>query len=802
MNIRYWRALSVCVILLGVACEETRLTSNDGVTTAADGRTSSADTADGTDTVDGTDTADGTGTAEGLDTADSSNTADGSDGVVSPTGADSSDGADLTDDSDSTDSSTDGVDGFDVVEQPPLDARTCVQEFTYDSFGADITTVSVAGEFNGWDTSANPLIDANGDGVFEGVLDTTGLAGSYGYKLVLDDTAWVYDPVNPMRMHVDGTENSKLLVEDCTLPSLELESLEHSNAGIKAIVAVRDGATESGIDADTAIVRYGTAQADGSIFVYDEKSQRFFVNMPEPGLGKHSFTFTISNGVGQAKPLHLPIWVEDEPFEWKDAVMYFAMTDRFRDAKPEVGGPVDCIPPNNANWQGGDWAGVTQKIEDGYFDALGVTALWLTAVVDNPDTCMAGSLGKIYTSYHGYFPLSQLSPENRLGSMDDLKALVNAAHARGIRVLVDLVANHLHSDHPLVSQKTPLNWFNDFFQCGFDEAPLTCWFEDYLPDLNYESDDAVEEMANAALWWVMEADLDGFRIDAVKHMHDNFLFTIREKINRELQRVPGTEFYTVGETFVGDWGGGTGPNETVLKKYINNTMLHGQFDFPMYWRILRVFARDEEPPSHVTDLLTQSAGYYGSKAVMSRFLGNHDVPRFISHAAGQIGDVWGNNSKQLGWDNPPGTPGSIEPYQRLMLAWSFLFTVEGIPLIYYGDEIGLPGAGDPDNRRMMVWGGWSSNNTMVYDHVSQLASVRRTIPALRRGTTEVLYTDDSVMAYRRAHTSGDAIVVINRGNTGISVPLGLSGSWTDALTESNFTGDVLVPGYGTLILTQ
>ena len=111
-------------------------------------------------------------------------------------------------------------------------------------------------------------------------------------------------------------------------------------------------------------------------------------------------------------------------------------------------------------------------------------------------------------------------------------------------------------------------------------------------------------------------------------------------------------FYTVGETFVGDWGGGSGPNETVLKKYINDKMLHGQFDFPMYWRILRVFARNEEPPSHVTDLLTQSAGYYGSAAVMSRFLGNHDVPRFISHAANQIGDVWGNGSKEQGWDNP------------------------------------------------------------------------------------------------------------------------------------------------------
>ena len=125
---------------------------------------------------------------------------------------------------------------------------------------------------------------------------------------------------------------------------------------------MRDGASTSGLDASSAVVRYGTAIADGTIAVYDEKSQRFIVNIAAPASGKHSLTFDIANTAGSAKPLHLPVWIEEEPFAWEDAVMYFAMTDRFRDAKPDVGGPVDCIPANTANWLGGDWAGITEKM--------------------------------------------------------------------------------------------------------------------------------------------------------------------------------------------------------------------------------------------------------------------------------------------------------------------------------------------------------------------------------------------------------------------------------------------------------
>ena len=679
------------------------------------------------------------------------------------------------------------VDAGPTVQAPP--PRVCEHAISWSSFGEPVQSVAVAGEHNGWSTTATPLGDADGDGVWTGAIDTSALPpGSYGYKLVVNGDQWQLDPENPMRKHVDGVENSKLLVEDCERPLLELESLDVGADSVTAVVRVRDGASEPGLLAGTASVRHGfdALEAPG----YDAASQRFTVSLGGLAPGKHSLLFGIANPHGDAAPLSLPVWVEAAPFQWSDAVLYFAMTDRFHDGDPATGSPDGCLPADsNANWRGGDWAGVRQKIEAGYFTDLGVSAIWLTAVVDNPPGCFLGQLSKHYTSYHGYFPSAQLAPEEQLGTMADLQALVAAAHERQIRVLVDLVANHLHDSNPLVGQHPDDGWFNGYYQCGFDEAPLTCWFESYLPDLNYEVDDAVEAMTDMALWWIREADLDGFRIDAVKHMQDNFVRTLRHKIGRSVETTPGSVFWMVGETFAGGWGGGTGPNETSIKKYINPDMLHGQFDFPLYWRILRVFARDDEPPLHVADLLEQSQGYYGSQAVMSRFLGNHDLPRFISHATGDIPDVWGNGSKEIGWDNPPQAPTSSEPYERLALAFSLLFTVQGVPLVYYGDEIGLPGAGDPDNRRMMTFDGWSADQQKLYAHIGALAKVRAGHATLRRGSFATVHTDDAVLAFLRSGESGPVLVALNRSGAERTVSLAApsDGEWSDGLTGATFT---------------
>jgi glycosidase len=263
----------------------------------------------------------------------------------------------------------------------------------------------------------------------------------------------------------------------------------------------------------------------------------------------------------------------------------------------------------------------------------------------------------------------------------------------------------------------------------------------------------------------------------------------------------------VGETFVGDWGGGQGDSETTIKHYIAPWGLHGQFDFPMYWRLLRTFARSEEGMGHVADYLSDSQGYWGTGSVMGNFLGNHDVPRFVSHAAGDIPNLWGVGAKEIGWANPPGQPQNAEPYERLKLAFSLLFTSSGVPLIYYGDEVGLAGAGDPDNRRMMVFDGLPEAQSLVYQHVSKLAKVRREHNALRRGSYETLQAGDSLLAYSKKSGSEEVLVVLNRSDKAQTAVLNRSGSWTDALSGNNYSAGpdqllVEVPAFGTRILSQ
>jgi glycosidase len=697
-----------------------------------------------------------------------------------------------------------GPDTDTVVESPAH--RECKLTFSYDTLGEAVESLTLPGEFNGWNAEAQGFDDEDGDGIYETHLDTASMApGSYAYKLYLNGE-WMLDPAQRMRKHVDGIENSKVIVPNCLVPWLELESLTVDGGSIEVVVAVQDGKNATGLFADSAAVRHGFESLEDT--GYNALSQRFVVKLKELPAGKHTLTFEIANEVGQAVPLYLPVWVEESPFEWRDAVMYFAMTDRFFDGDPSVGEPSGCLDPNSpANWLGGDWAGVQQKIEEDYFSKLGVTALWLTAFADNPDGCFVGSLEKLYTSYHGYFPISQTAPENQLGSMEDLKAMVAAAHKKGIRVMMDLVTNHTHEKHPLYTEHKDDGWFHPYYQCGFDEAPLSCWFEPYMPDLDYQNDAPVEAMTEMALWWIREVDLDGFRLDAVKHMHDNFLRTLRVKIEQQIESVPGSRFYMVGETFVGDWGGGQGDSETTIKHYIAPWGLHGQFDFPLYWRLLRTFARSEEGMGHVADYLSDSQGYWGTGSVMGNFLGNHDVPRFVSHAAGDIPNLWGVGAKEIGWTNPPGQPQNAEPYERLKLAFSLLFTSSGVPLIYYGDEVGLAGAGDPDNRRMMVFDGLSEAQSLVYQHVSKLAQVRRNQNALRRGSYETLQAGDSLLAYSKKSGSEEVLVVLNRSDKAQTAVLNRSGSWTDALSGNEYSAGpdqllVEVPAFGTRILSQ
>ena len=669
----------------------------------------------------------------------------------------------------------------DVVEDAPGDVpdlgrdepgdpgpRSCLTTFEYDPRHGDAESVAVGGEFNDFTPAATPMVRGD-DGIFRVDVDMD--AGDYGYKIVRDGDDWILDPDNVHLKHEGCCDNSRVIVPPCDGPAMEVleASADPATSTVRFQLRVFDTPDDAGVDWDSLEIEIGGAQTVQTRVVGDVVDV-VATDLHKPN--RYTLRASIAAAAGpRSAPVYVPLWLEDEPFEWRDATMYFAFTDRFVNGDPGNDAPTADVDAR-ANWAGGDWVGIREKIEDGYFDELGVNALWISAVVDNPDIRERGADGRFYTSYHGYFPASQRDTENHFGTMEDLRAMVAEAHRHGIRVLVDAVGNHVHSSHPWRSQR-PDSWFNEPGLCrdndGWNVRPETCWFEPYLPDLRYEESDVPRTVAVDAAWWVEVAELDGFRVDAVKHMPHEFGYALRAYIDRLFVH-SNASFYMVGETFVGTWSPATGDS---LKAYISPSEIDGQFDFPLYWELLRVIGRGEGSFRELDGVVVASEGYYGPHAVMSTFLGNHDVPRFITHAQGAPPfDLWGNGAQALAWDdgNRPGQPLDAAPYDRAVQAFSFLLTMPGVPLIYYGDEVGMPGAGDPGNRRVFPESSeLNGQQERLRAAVGALGRFRRTSRALRRGQRRSVLVEDGVYAFVRSAGSEGVLTVLSRGGGRVSV---------------------------------
>ena len=214
-------------------------------------------------------------------------------------------------------------------------------------------------------------------------------------------------------------------------------------------------------------------------------------------------------------------------------VLYSLMIDRFYNGNesndwkmnsPEV---LDIV-----DYQGGDLAGITAKISEGYFDKLGVNTLWISPITQNPwDAwgCYEFKNGnkydptKTYTrfsGYHGYWPIFATELDKRFGTPDEFRTLLDSAHAHEINVVLDYVANHMHINSPTL-QAHP-DWHTDSILPDgrrnfelWEEARLTTWFDKHIPTLDLERPEVCEQMTDSALYWLANYDLDGFRHDAI-----------------------------------------------------------------------------------------------------------------------------------------------------------------------------------------------------------------------------------------------------------------------------------------------
>lgn len=498
---------------------------------------------------------------------------------------------------------------------------------------------------------------------------------------------------------------------------------------------------------------------------------------------------------------------EDSPIEaWRDAVMYFVFVDRFVDGDPSNNGtPVANVPPL-ANYHGGDWQGVINKIKEGYFGQLGVNTLWLTVPVDNTEQSGKGDDGHEYSAYHGYWPKDFYKTEEHFGTMAKLKELVDEAHKVNIKVLIDYAANHAHSSAAVYQQNMGWFWPNSNGNggncvcgqgCGW-EGPTQerCWFTPYLPDFNYEVPEARKYSIDNMVWWWQQTGIDGLRLDALKHMHISWLTDLRTRVNNDIDKVTGKHFYMVGETYTGDKG--------LIKYYVDPlTKLDGQFDFPHRAEVCSKILLRQGTMQDLEGFLNGNDAYYGN-GIMSTFIGNHDLPRVI-HLA-QDGPLWTNpwdGGKNNQWPNQagPGLPGGQVAFERMANAFTLLMTTRGVPLIYYGDEIGLPGAGDPDNRRDMQWSGYSAGQNLLKAHIAKLGQIRKDHVALRRGNRTSLWATADTMAYKMVHATETVYVAINRGDAQSSVSGLPSGALTNLLTGQSVTGPTLnLPPRSSMVL--
>ncbi len=594
-------------------------------------------------------------------------------------------------------------------------------------------------------------------------------AGRHLYRLEVDGRP-LLDPDNPMSARLEGVEYSLADLGDCEAPSWRLVErdplrlrLQRVGDAPLASAWARTGETAIGVTVDGDDVR---------------------LDLDPLPHGRHAVTVGGRDASGrEVEALEAPLWVEGDQFRWTDALVYQVVVDRFAADAPFT--PADRVAPPGARL-GGNLRGLLRVLSSGYFERLGVNVLWISPLNENPDGLWTGVEGgrPRYESYHGYWPIAARSVEPAFGTEADVEALVQAAHDRGIRVVMDVVLNHVHSRHPYVESHP--EWFNDVCPCGSAKCPWwtdieTCWFTPYLPDLSWDSIDALDTQVDDALWWMDRFGLDGLRVDAVPMMPRFVTRRLTAEVHRRVEGL-GTRAYLLGETY-------TGPDEQdLIRWYLGPDGLDGQFDFPLMWALRTAFAWENAPLWDVADVWARSqAAWDGSTAVMAAMVGNHDVSRFLSEAAGQLDP----SVPDQAWRHRPPVPDDPAAYARLLLAQTFVLTVPGAPVLYYGDEFGMPGVGDPDNRRPMRFGGERSPlEKATAERITRLGQLRRCLPALRRGALRMLRAERERLVYLR-EGAWPAIVVLSRDPEAPTLTLDLPGEVPDVDFVDALSGRVV-----------
>ena len=442
-------------------------------------------------------------------------------------------------------------------------------------------------------------------------------------------------------------------------------------------------------------------------------------------------------------------------------VLYSVLVDRFFNGNQGNDAPLNRPDVDSrVDYKGGDLKGITAKVQEGFFDSLGVNTLWISPITQNPTDAWGQYTNPDtkFSGYHGYWPIYNTKIDDRMGTDAELKELLATAHQHNMNVILDYVANHMHINSPTLIAHP--DWITDSILPDgrrnfelWDEARLTTWFDKHIPTLDLEREDVCEAMTDTALYWIEHYDFDGYRHDACKHIPLNYwrMFTRKMK-----SRFPDRPLWMIGETY--------GDNELV-GSYIKTGMLNAQFDFNVYHTAIDVLGKEDLSMTLLAETIDESLACYGAHHTMGNISGNHDKTRFISLAGGAVS--WDEDGKAAGWNRNIGVTADGDPvheaiaFKKALLLEVINLTIPGVPCIYQGDEYGQCGANDPDNRRMMRFDGLTENEQWLRGQTEQLIHLRRSSMPLLYGDYKLLHADEHVLVFSRSYMGEVVTVAIN-----------------------------------------
>ncbi len=511
--------------------------------------------------------------------------------------------------------------------------------------------------------------------------------------------------------------------------------------------------------------------------------------------------------------------------DWRDEIIYQIVTDRFENGDPNLDYRVNTN--SLTAWHGGDWQGIINRMD--YLEELGVTAIWIspTFTVVEEDAGIAG--------YHGYWPQNFVQANPHFGDLPTLRRMVEEAHARDIKVIFDVIVNHIgqlfYYDINLNGQPDEnvegsglvydeygglrsevirtTEWDPDFDPRGIQSrtslgesgpAPIiwtnmpelnrvppmpegfqnpewyhrrgrvvTPWgweiremvetadFPGGLKAINTTLPEVRQEMIDIWAFWIEETNADGFRIDTVKHVEEDFWTEFAPAIRRRLAEQGKENFLMFGEIFDG--------RDDVIGRYTQPNSLDSAFYFSHKYQVFDdVFGRGG-PTQNIENLYNARFANYGTTPqpngitdsqgqgippteALVNFVDNHDVARFLFEFE----------------------------TDALRAALFYLLTMDGIPCIYYGTEQDFDGGNDPANRENMWLNDGFNTEGETFRHVQRLTSLRRELAPLRRGSFDLRWTtprtgseqDAGIVAFERTYNGETVLVVVNAHPTNTS----------------------------------